>query len=655
MEVLTLSEINKIIDDSLPKRYELLEFPYAAIDLEYNYFKHIGRYTIYAASIVDNNLNAQTKLLTDFADTDTKLFPECGLVQWLQAEMLQYPLTFGWYTKGYRRYELDEDIGIRILRGKDSDLKILESVCRYYNIPSIVKVSQNGAPYINRRGYTDVKYTHLNMSPSYMHIDLYDIYKKQTIKVACKNRYKNLGLGTVTKAELPNGETKFKNYNGKLSFKLPSQNLRAYCEQDARLVIKLVQNKDYEILDIIQMISNISGLPFDIVCTTNISTWMANLLSKYNTVASPIAKKRYKGGHVFDPVVGRYEDIPTYVLDVKSLYPTMIIKYGIDRVCCDCCKDNSNAYVPQRIMDRINADLPENEKRPHYWLCQKQEQKIIPYLLKLIRDERFRYKKGTPEELSLKILLNGQYGLLGNTLFAFADFRAAELCTSWGRDTLNQLYQLATKYNFKILYGDTDSLFITNATQDQLDQFVTEWLSINKDITIEPEDIVKFRKLLLFKKKHYIGVTDKNKVIIKGIEGSKSDRATFINKVQEQFAEDYAHDIDPIVNLRKSFLQLEKKQVPLEELQITMELKRDPTDYKTNIAQKLVGSEIGAVQGETIEYYKSSCKGKATVKAELISYAEYLKMFENVFREQVEILGRNYDKEILGVVSIAEF
>jgi hypothetical protein len=87
---------DKIIDDSLPKRYELLEFPYAAIDLEYSYFKHVNRYVIYAASIVDNNLNAQTKLLTDFADTEMKYYPECGLVQWLQAEILQYPLTFGW-------------------------------------------------------------------------------------------------------------------------------------------------------------------------------------------------------------------------------------------------------------------------------------------------------------------------------------------------------------------------------------------------------------------------------------------------------------------------------------------------------------------------------------------------------------------------------
>jgi hypothetical protein len=107
--------------------------------------------------------------------------------------------------------------------------------------------------------------------------------------------------------------------------------------------------------------------------------------------------------------------------------------------------------------------------------------------------------------------------------------------------------------------------------------------------------------------------------------------------------------------LKKAFEELERRQVPLDELLISTELKKDPTDYKTNILQKLVGSELGAVQGEVIEYYKSSVKGKATAKVELISYAEYLKIFENIFREQVEILGRNYDKEILGVISLYDF
>jgi DNA polymerase elongation subunit (family B) len=50
-------------------------------------------------------------------------------------------------------------------------------------------------------------------------------------------------------------------------------------------------------------------------------------------------------------------------------------------VCCDCCKDNSAAKVPQSIMDSINNSLRskikseviyEKEKRKErYWICIK--------------------------------------------------------------------------------------------------------------------------------------------------------------------------------------------------------------------------------------------------------------------------------------------
>ena len=35
--------------------------------------------------------------------------------------------------------------------GKDSDLKVLDSVCKYYDIPSIIGFDRSGVPYV--RGY----------------------------------------------------------------------------------------------------------------------------------------------------------------------------------------------------------------------------------------------------------------------------------------------------------------------------------------------------------------------------------------------------------------------------------------------------------------------------------------------------------------------
>ena len=63
------------------------------------------------------------------------------------------------------------------------------------------------------------------------------------------------------------------------------------------------------------------------------------------------------------PLIGDYKNQLVYILDVKSLYPTMMIINNIsfETVNCDCCKDKLEARVATEIMDLINKDLPEDE------------------------------------------------------------------------------------------------------------------------------------------------------------------------------------------------------------------------------------------------------------------------------------------------------
>ena len=76
---------------------------------------------------------------------------------------------------------------------------------------------------------------------------------------------------------------------------------------------------------------------------------------------------------LLEPIKGYYQQ-PVYVLDVKSLYPTMMINNNIsfDTVNCDCCKDDPEAKVSSEIMDIINEGLTKEEKRDQtYWICKK--------------------------------------------------------------------------------------------------------------------------------------------------------------------------------------------------------------------------------------------------------------------------------------------
>ena len=287
-----------------------------------------------------------------------------------------------------------------------------------------------------------------------------------------------------------------------------------------------------------------------------------------------LQKKSYTGGYVIEPTKGYYQQ-PVYVLDVKSLYPTMMINHNIsfDTVNCDCCKDDPNAKVSAEIMDIINEGLTEEEKRDRtYWICKKKTG-IIPKLLTKFREERFRQQElgNTSMQLALKNLINGIYGLFGTDFFEFADYRVAELTTAFGRKVLQYMRETAKEvYDFEVIYGDTDSIFVTNIVDTELiDKFITEcWIVDEVDVEVDKV----FTKFLITKKKHYIGIyEDPNKEPeIKGMEGIKSDRPLWIQKLERQFALDLKNEINPIINLQKEYRKMEEGQFLLKNYRLNL-------------------------------------------------------------------------------------
>ena len=100
----------KIISDN--KRYERLLGPWCAFDLEWD----SKTQEIYAAAIVDNDGDQYVKHISDFIQNGDS--PEKQLVEWINAELLKYPLIFGWYSSGVRSQDGP---------GRNSDLKVLDS------------------------------------------------------------------------------------------------------------------------------------------------------------------------------------------------------------------------------------------------------------------------------------------------------------------------------------------------------------------------------------------------------------------------------------------------------------------------------------------------------------------------------------------------
>lgn len=184
----------------------------------------------------------------------------------------------------------------------------------------------------------------------------------------------------------------------------------------------------------------------------------------------------------------------------------MMISHNIsfDTVNCDCCKSDSEARVEGDIMNVINSSIEEGEKRECYWICKDPNYKgLVPRLLQQFRDERFRQQElgNEPMQLALKNLINGCYGIFGSTFFEYSDYRVAELTTAFGRHVLQHMQHIAKEvHDFKIIYGDTDSIFVTDVKKENdIMKFIAE-CSILLDIDVELSEV--FKKFLIIKKKH---------------------------------------------------------------------------------------------------------------------------------------------------------
>ena len=653
----TTSSLQQSLDNT---RNELLNYNYAAIDTEYVQTNNSKKpFELLAVAFVNSQGIIKAKHVADFSKYPK---PEQALVEWAMTEILKYRLTIGWYSKGVRLK--NKETGI--FSGRDSDLKVIDSVCKYYDIPSIIRFNQRGIPYV--RGYDyrleDDYYLQQNKFKRYYHIDLYNIFQKPLVKsIIYNNRYKDLSLETVSQSILKEG--KFESLKGSDILNVPKEKLMQYVTKDANLLIKLSKHNNYEILNLMNAISFITSIPFDEVCHTGLSTWWTKIIHEEVQKSFiihkhlSIEKFEYSGGYVIEPKKGYYQQ-PVYVLDVKSLYPTMMINNNIsfDTVNCDCCKDDNEAKVSKEIMNIINEDLTEEEKRDQtYWICKKKIG-IIPKLLSKFRDERFRQQEigNISMQLALKNLINGIYGLFGTNFFEFSDYRVAELTTAFGRKLLRYMKEIAKEvYNFDVIYGDTDSIFVTSfKNKDLIDKFITEcWIVDEVDIEIDKV----FTKFLITKKKHYIGIYEDytREPEIKGMEGIKSDRPPWIQKLEKQFALDLKNNIDPITNLQREYIKMEEGQVSLEELQIKLVLQKNPAEYPENSIQRRLSLEKGGQlqQGDSIIYYKSNKTGGGTTNSSFYSIKKYLEMFESIFADILKIMDYDFKRDVVGFTNLA--
>ena len=286
---------------------------------------------------------------------------------------------------------------------------------------------------------------------------------------AIPTRFEDNRLETVARSVLGRGKTLQADAGEAMSSRIERayrEDRGAFCEyclEDSRLVRDILEAEGLIHLSLRR--SRLTGLPME-------RSWGSvavfefmyiRELHRRNLVAPSQGVDRdapveTPGGLVISEEMGLFRNV--LVFDFKSLYPSIIRTFNIDPLS----HVQANLQTAQgSVEDGVFVTAPNGAR-----FCR--EPAILPGMLERIFANRSRAIADGDEVASLtyKILMNSFYGVLATDACRFASGRLAGAITGFGQHLLLWTKDLLEKQGCRVLYGDTDSLFVDPGLPDAI-------------------------------------------------------------------------------------------------------------------------------------------------------------------------------------------
>jgi DNA polymerase-2 len=229
--------------------------------------------------------------------------------------------------------------------------------------------------------------------------------------------------------------------------------LCAYNREDAQLVLEILEHEG--LLDLCIERSLLSGMQLDRVGASIASFDLLYLpeLRRRGFVAPSVDSSRtsagVSGGALLDPVPGFHRNVA--VFDFKSLYPSLIRTFDLDPLA------HALASGAEDVLEAPNGARFARSGG------------ILPGVV-----ERFWAARAAARERNdphaaqaIKIMQNALFGVLGATACRFFDADIANAITGFGQQTLHWTRDAFAEQGVRVLYGDTDSVFVEVANRDE--------------------------------------------------------------------------------------------------------------------------------------------------------------------------------------------
>jgi len=522
-----------------------------------------------------------------------------------------------------------------------------------------------------------------------VHIDLFNFFFNRSISgYAFGGSYESASLNAISDALL--GRKKYEHEEE--IYEMDYDILSWYNLKDSILTLELTKFNNSLVWNLIILLCRITKMPIHEMVRRQISTWIQNIfyfehrrkgyliprrseiseLKKGGYMMSKSNEEKFMGAYVVPPVPGIHFDV--VVMDFASLYPSIIKEYNLsyETVLCPHKDDEDNLV-----------------KGTPYHIC-THKMGIFAYVVGFFRDIRVKYfkPKSADKRLSekqrsyyytiqqaLKVFINGSYGVFGSQNFPLFCLPVAESTTGIGQYSIKQTINKAEELGVKVLYGDTDSVFLLSPSNEQMKR-ISEWSRKELDLDLEEEKTYQFLALSE-RKKNYVGIYKDTKYVdIKGLVAKKKNTPEFIKKIfnelltilknitnDEQFKSAKSQIIEIV---RENLKKIGKPDAfTLEDYAINITLQKNLKDYTKVIPQhvraaielkKINGKEYQ--KGETISIIKSKdnvgTKALQLAKLQDVDSKKYRDLLKSALEQVLDALGITFE-EIKGIKKMDAF
>ncbi len=415
-------------------------------------------------------------------------------------------------------------------------------------------------------------------------------------------RMESYALDAVAREALGEGKTLSAGEGGREILRLFEEDREALAEYnltDARLVLEILEH--FQLVELAVERSRLTGLPPERLGASIAAFDFLYLseLGRRGVVAPSVGSGDEEpgetaGGYVLEPRPGLYENVP--VFDFRSLYPSLIRTFGIDPL----------NHVPPGSEAGDGAAADDDLVIAPNGVAFRRRPGILPAMLDDLfpRREAARREGDRVTSYAIKILMNSFYGVLATPACRFHSPRIANAITGFGREVLLWTRDRIAARGHRVLYGDTDSLFVESdlAEAGAAGAFAEELaVELNRELAawiveryrVESRLELRFErlylKLLLPSRRHggrgarkrYVGVVEEEgerRTVFTGMEVVRRDWTELARRVQQELYERLfaGEAVEPY--LRRVLGELEAGG--LDDLLVYYKgLRKDPAEY----------------------------------------------------------------------------